>query len=429
MEQINNLVLGAGISGLSCAFHLNKKKQQTIICEASNDWGGLCGNFSIQGFRFDKFVHFSFTENEYVKNLFTHNLEILVHKPELTNFYYGKWLKHPAQNNLQCLNFQEKVKIFLSFLTKPHITPTNYDEWLRVQYGNYFAEHFPMNYTRKYWGLEAKELETKWVGKRMRPITIKEMLQGLMHKKQKTLYYAKNMRYPQKGGFKSFLSVLAQKTDIRLNKKAVKINPTTKEVFFADGSRITYRNLISTIPLPEVIKLLPNVPASVQDAARKLRYTCGYMVSVALKKPYDFKGNLLFYVYDKEIPFARVYFPSIKSPDNVPAGASSLQAEIFFANDTPVPNKEMILTRTIQGLLATGIIQEKDILFTDIRFEPYANVIFDLQIYNNRKIVLDYLKHIQIIPAGRFGTWEYLWTDQCVLNGKNVAEQITGDNI
>ena len=29
MEQINNLVLGAGISGLSCAFHLNKKKQQT----------------------------------------------------------------------------------------------------------------------------------------------------------------------------------------------------------------------------------------------------------------------------------------------------------------------------------------------------------------------------------------------------------------
>ena len=89
----------------------------------------------------------------------------------------------------------------------------------------------------------------------------------------------------------------------------------------------------------------------------------------------------------------------------------------------------MILTRTIQGLLATGIIQEKDILFTDIRFEPYANVIFDLQIYNNRKIVLDYLKHIQIIPAGRFGTWEYLWTDQCVLNGKNVAEQITGDNI
>ena len=109
MEQINNLVLGAGISGLSCAFHLNKKQQQAIICEASNDWGGLCGNFSIQGFRFDKFVHFSFTENEYVKNLFTHNLEILVHKPELTNFYYGKLLNHPAQYNLQCFNFQEKV--------------------------------------------------------------------------------------------------------------------------------------------------------------------------------------------------------------------------------------------------------------------------------------------------------------------------------
>ncbi|MEE3694160.1 hypothetical protein V2I21_03370 [Campylobacter sp. CLAX-22107-21] len=32
--------------------------------------GGLCANFSIDGFRFDKFVHFSFTDDSYIKGLF-----------------------------------------------------------------------------------------------------------------------------------------------------------------------------------------------------------------------------------------------------------------------------------------------------------------------------------------------------------------------
>ena len=32
---------------------------------------------------------------------------------------------------------------------------------------NYFAEHFPMVYTRKYWMKEASELRTEWAGKRI----------------------------------------------------------------------------------------------------------------------------------------------------------------------------------------------------------------------------------------------------------------------
>ena len=33
-----------------------------------------------------------------------------------------------------------------------------------------------------------------------------------------------------------------------------------------------------------------------------------------------------------------------------------------------------------------NVLKEEDILFTDIRFEPYANVIFDHNIYEARKI-------------------------------------------
>ena len=47
------IILGAGISGLSCSYHLNKSKVENKIYEKRDRWGGLCDNFTIDGFRFD----------------------------------------------------------------------------------------------------------------------------------------------------------------------------------------------------------------------------------------------------------------------------------------------------------------------------------------------------------------------------------------
>lgn len=56
---MNITILGAGISGISAAYHLGLNGKHCVIFEKSDDWGGLCGNFNINGFRFDKFVHLS----------------------------------------------------------------------------------------------------------------------------------------------------------------------------------------------------------------------------------------------------------------------------------------------------------------------------------------------------------------------------------
>lgn len=64
------VILGSGIAGISAGYHLAKKGLKSVIFEKNDDWGGLCANFSIDGFRFDKFVHFSFTDDSYIKGLF-----------------------------------------------------------------------------------------------------------------------------------------------------------------------------------------------------------------------------------------------------------------------------------------------------------------------------------------------------------------------
>ena len=82
--------------------------------------------------------------------------------------------------------------------------------------------------------------------------------------------------------------------------------------------------------------------------------------------------------------------------------------------------EQELLNGTVGKLIELGIIDKEDILFTHVGFEKYANVIFSEPIYESRKIVQDYLKSCNIELIGRFGEWDYLWTDQSLLSGLNV---------
>ena len=115
----DNVILGSGIAGLSAAYHLKKQGIASVIYEKDNDWGGLCGNFTIDGFRFDRFVHFSFAPDEYMQKIFAGSEGMIEHVPYPVNYYHGYWLKHPAQSNLSPLPTEEKVKIISDFVRRP----------------------------------------------------------------------------------------------------------------------------------------------------------------------------------------------------------------------------------------------------------------------------------------------------------------------
>lgn len=418
----NNVILGAGIAGISAAYHLKQKGENSVIFEKDNDWGGLCGFFEIDGFRFDRFVHFTFAKDEKIAELFAKSSPLYAHPPVSYNYWRGCWLKHPAQNNLAPLPIEEKVKIIDSFVNRPRkdvAEISDYAEWLRVQYGDYFAENFPFAYTRKYWGVEAKQLETKWVGNRLHVSPLPEVLRGAFAEQQENFYYTKFMNYPKKGGFRSIMNECRKGLDIRLNKKAVRIDTAAKQVEFADGTVENYDNLISSLPLPEIIKMVSDVPENVQNAAKQLRWTCGYQVSLGFNRP-DVAKYLWFYIYDEDVPPARVYSPNLKSPDNAPDGCSSLQAEIFFANGVKVVDKNIILQKTVEKLKEICQFNDSDVVVKDIRFEPYANIIFTPEIYESRKVVREWLQAQGIKTIGRFGEWDYLWSHQAFESGMKV---------
>lgn len=424
-NKTTTVIIGAGISGLGASYSLREKGYDPMVLEKGSTYGGLCGSFeTIPGFRFDRFVHLSFATDDEVNQIFRKGTEnrIITHIPNPFNIYKGKWIKHPAQNNLYPLDEDEKQAIIEDFKKRPTDISLsdikNYEEWLRVQYGDTFAERFPMQYTPKYWMHEAQDLETKWVGIRMYQPSVEEVIAGAESPDTPLTYYAKEMRYPEKGGYKAFLKELAKDADIRYNEEVVRIDPKEKTVTTASGNTYRYDRLISSMPLPSLIKALDcEISQEVKEAADGLKCTSGYQISIALKGE-NIPPYLWWYIYDRDILPARVYSPSLKSKDNVPEGCSSLQLEVYCKENEF--SREELIERSVDKLVNLGIINREDILDVNIRFEPWANVVFTHDIYENREIVLNFVRSLDIEPIGRFGLWDYLWSDQSLKSGLNI---------
>ncbi len=421
------VILGAGISGISAGYHLKKANIKPIIFEQNNTWGGLCDNFEIDGFRFDKFVHLSFSKDDYVNELFSRSAELNVHYPDPINYFNGTWLKHPAQNNLYNLSVDDKVKIIKDFanrVEKEMSEINDYESWLKCQYGKYFAENFPMKYTKKYWTVPAKELETKWVGNRMYKPTLEEVLHGAFSEETPNTYYANEMRYPKRLGYKNFLNSMTKDLDIKLGYKANKINLEKKEISFSNGETVIYDILISSLPLTELCEILTNVPLEVKEASKNLKWTSGAIISLGFNKP-DIMKNLWTYIYDEDILTSRIYSPSAKAIENVPKNCSSIQGEVYFSySDINSIKLDDVLESEINKYIEMGIFRSEDLIVKDIRVEKYANIIFDHNIYKNRDIVRHYFEENGINSIGRFGEWEYYWSDQSLISGKKCAEKI-----
>lgn len=415
---MNTVVLGAGIAGLGYLYNF-KNRENICVYEKSDRPGGLCKSFVINEFTFDSAIHLSFTESDIVRGIFD-KTEYIKHEPIAFNFYEGKYIKHPIINNLYSFTPIQKCKYIESFLKRNKCQKIkNYENWLSGSYGNAIKEDFYDKYTLKYWRMESKALSTTWIGQRLQNPDIHKLLMGSFSNKSETDYYAKEMRYPMQGGYEAFLKPLIKEKNIICNKEVIAINPVRKKILFKDNECIGYDKLVSSLPICNIIDMIKDVPSDVASAAKNLKYTKISLVSIGFCKA-DIAKYLWLYIYDKDIMASRVNSPSLKSPNNVPDGCSSLQFEIYHGNWEKV-DRERIIENTLYAIKKMGICQEKDIAFIDYKFLPFGNVIFYMGMEEDRNLITKYLYDMNIHLIGRFGKWDYLWSDQSLLDGMKIV--------
>lgn len=416
-----DIVLGAGMAGLG-AFYADNELE---IYEKMSKPGGLCSGFEINGFYFDQAVHLSFTNNQLVRSAFGN--KYIKHLPESVSWFRERWLRHPAQNNLFPCTVEDKIKAITSFSEREELEDIdNFESWAKSQYGNWLYDNLFKPYNEKYWCIDLKMLGTKWIGNRIYRPTLDEILYGSYTSDTPNTYYAKEMRYPKDGGYVSFLNDVVinaeQKKKIHYEKRVRKIDTCTKEIYFEDAGSVSYEKLYSSMPILEMINVIDHVPDNIKRKKGELEYTSIALVSIGFNRRIDF-DRIWFYIYDSDIFAARAHLPSLKSEANVPEGKSSIQFEIYFNSKNKKPEREECVSNCRYALKKMNIASLDDIEFEDFRIVPYGNVIFKKNTEDIVEEVRLFLNSKGIIPIGRFGRWEYLWSDQAFLSGYSAVKE------
>lgn len=424
------------MAGFGAAYRLRQQgvKSSDICLYDKNSYiGGHTASFETDdGFIFDDGPHISFTDDERIQKLLAENIdqEYETVKANVDNYWRGHWIKHPAQCNLHGLPPELIVDVLDDFIEakyKSNSDVNNYKEWLYAKFGETFAETFPMVYGKKYHTVDAENMDIDWLGPRLYQPDMREVLEGALKPVTPDVHYVDKFRYPTNNGFVHYLEKFKSMADINLNHKVTSIDTDNKRITFENGETVQYDEVISSIPLPELTGgIIENVPEEVAEAGSKLACTSCILVNIGIDRN-DFTEAIWTYFYDPEIIFTRLSFPHLMSPNTVPDGSGSIQAEIYFSDKyRPVDRTpEECIEPVISDLKRCGLITEDDnIIHKSSSFISYANVIFDLDRQEALKTVHDYLDEVGIRYCGRYGDWGYIWTDQAFKSGESAAQKM-----
>ena len=373
------VILGAGLAGLSSSFHLEHK---CTIFEKKSHVGGHIHSQEINEFTWDEGPHVSFTKHDYVKNLFAQSCEYHEFPVYPTNFYKGQWVPHPAQTNLYALPEPIRTECLNSFIASRANNgetqqATNYQQWLRLAFGQTFADEFPAKYTLKYWTTDAENLTTDWVGERVFQPNIDEVKAGFIGPQQESKHYITSVRYPKKGGYFSYANTLKDGANVQLNQEVVKIDLHAKQLFLKDGSTCAYSTLINTMPLPEFVKKC-NAPSEVLQAAENLACSQLLLINIVANHPAPIHNQWL-YVYDTEMYSTRINFTELLAASNGVPGKCGIQVEVYFSNyRKQTESLATIIARVCNELIEMKLVKDASFIHeVNTQFVNYANVIFD----------------------------------------------------
>jgi protoporphyrinogen oxidase len=420
------------MAGLGAARRCRQLEVEAIVYEKLDRPGGHTRSFvDPSGFIFDDGPHISFTKDERIQELFAAAVdgEYEILQARVNNHWRGHWIKHPAQCNLHGLPAELVAGVLHDFVHAQGAEAgqiENYEEWLRASYGDTFAETFPMEYGRKYHTVPASGMSTEWLGPRLYRPDLAELLDGALSPTTPEVHYVSHFRYPSHGGFESYLRPFAEEARVRVGREVAGIDPGERRLAFADGASERYDQLVSSVPLPELVPMISGAPAEVTEAAARLACSICVLVNLGVDRA-DLSECHWTYFYDRDFTVTRASFPHMLSPHNVPNGAGSIQAEVYFSNKyKPLDRQpEELIDPVIEDFRRCGLLRPDDeILFRDAKLVPYANVIFDHDRAPALEIVHGYLDEVGIAWAGRYGEWGYQWTDESFVSGERAVDRV-----
>jgi UDP-galactopyranose mutase len=473
------IIIGAGPTGLSAAYHLGKG---SLLLEQHPTVGGWCRSVHDNGFTFDHAGHIMFSNDPYVHEMYRKLLGDNVRWQDREAWIYSKgvYTRYPFQGALHGLPPEVLKECIVGAIearfgdlkqqpppglqaansssvcqgkaesitdccadgvaesTAPLATPgrvargiaaepRNFEEFIYKVWGAGVAKHFAIPYNRKLWTVPLTEMETSWLGGRVPLPDLEEMIDGALRPLGKPVGPNARFGYPLRGGFAAlmngFLPLL--KGELRTNATVARVFPKAHKVALVDGTFIRYRQLINTAPLPKLLHMIGReAPAEVMAAVRKLRHVSVRCVNLGVARENVSDKHWIYYPEDSV--FHRIFVQGNASPYCNPPGGFGLTCEITYSPTKPLPSDdEALIDRCIADCIKVGILRSDDRIIARNQVDmPYAYVVYDHARKQSVAIVRDWLAQYDILLAGRYSEWEYYNSDHAFIAGKKAAEKV-----
>nr|WP_315429385.1 NAD(P)/FAD-dependent oxidoreductase [uncultured Albidiferax sp.] len=285
-------VLGAGPMGLAVAYQLALDGHHPVVFEADNRVGGMTATFDFSGLSIERYYHFHcISDSAFLKILDELNLSS---KMRWVSTKMGYWYQNRLQpwgNPMALLTFKG-LSFFAKFRYGLHaFLSTKRTDWQPLD--NVEAT----GWIKRWVGAEAYEvlwrrlfdykfydytsnLSAAWIWSRIRRIG-----------RSRYSLFKEKLGYLE-GGSQTLLDGL--KTAIEANGGEIRLSTPASKVAIEDG-RVTgvqtavgfeaFDKVISTVPLPYVSRLMPDLPAKILEQFSALKNIAVVCVIAKLSRP------------------------------------------------------------------------------------------------------------------------------------------------
>lgn len=431
------VIIGAGLTGLSTAYHLEQAGYTDYeILEQEEDVGGLCRSLHKDGFIFDYTGHLLHLSNDYARDL-VHSVfprEQFAHIQRRSAIYsHNTFTRYPFQINLHGLPHNVIIDCIESFVNRPTTTTSSsssefvsFREWVLANFGEGIGRHFFFPYQQKIFDINIDELSASWTGRFVPSTSLGDLLRGAFGATTDEVGYNATFFYPQAGGIIRWVEALhrAIKKPVLTKHKVTAINGINKIIRCSNGYETHFDHIISTMPLDLLLDhLQENTTTELHRARPYLRCASVLNLNLGIKRS-SLSENHWVYYPETEFPFYRLGFPTNLTSAMAPQGHSSISGECSHLGK----DHQEVESRISRGYAAIAHLfklEPEEIVNKHTITIPHAYVIFDHWRDTNLRSLLEQLQTTyNINSTGRYGAWKYASMQEGLLDGKSAAEKI-----
>ena len=82
----------------------------------------------------------------------------------------------------------------------------------------------------------------------------------------------------------SYLKKFVPMGNLKLNHELIAIDPRLRQLRFSNGAVTDYDTLVSSVPLPALIRMIQGAPPDVRDAAQRLACSTCVLVNIGVNR-------------------------------------------------------------------------------------------------------------------------------------------------